>query len=135
MEDKRDNFVVIVAGYPDEMDSFIHSNPGLESRFNRYIHFEDYSPDEMVEIFCLLCRKNQYELTDGAKEKLHEYFTVTDISEIANGRGARNLFEKVLTQQAIRMDAFDSDQSENDLSTITLDDIENVLQKEGSNYG
>jgi len=135
MEDKRDNFVVIVAGYPDEMDSFIHSNPGLESRFNRHIHFEDYSPKEMVEIFCLLCRKNQYELSEDGKKKLHEYFSAIDISEIANGRGARNLFEKVVTQQAIRMNAVDGDQSGKDLSTIILEDIENALQKEGSNYG
>ena len=93
MEDKRDNFAVIVAGYPDLMDEFVQSNPGLESRFNRYIHFEDYSADEMLSIFKMSCEKNQYTLTEAAEEAVKKYFSTVSISDIANGRGARNLFE------------------------------------------
>lgn len=57
MEDHRDDLVVIVAGYTDLMDRFIHSNPGLESRFNRFLLFDDYTIDEMVEIFRMQCKR------------------------------------------------------------------------------
>ena len=126
MEDKRDDFVVIVAGYPDLMDTFVHSNPGLESRFNRYIHFEDYSADEMLCIFKMSCEKNQYVLTEAAETAVKAYFATASISAIANGRGARNLFEKVVTQQAKRTVAMAESQVD-ELSTITEDDIKNAL--------
>ena len=67
MEDHRDDLVVIVAGYTDLMDKFIHSNPGLESRFNRFLLFEDYTADEMVQIFDMQCKKGCYRLTDDAR--------------------------------------------------------------------
>lgn len=126
MEDKRDDFVVIVAGYPDLMDAFVQSNPGLESRFNRYIHFEDYSADEMLSIFKMSCQKNQYALTESAEAVVKDYFSTVSISDIANGRGARNLFEKVVTQQAKRTVAMPESQADN-LSTITADDVKNAL--------
>ena len=66
MEDHRDDLVVIVAGYTDLMDKFIHSNPGLESRFNRFLLFEDYTADEMVQIFDMQCKKGCYRLTEDA---------------------------------------------------------------------
>ena len=66
MEDHRDDLVVIVAGYTDLMDRFIHSNPGLESRFNRFLLFDDYTTDEMVEIFRMQCKKGCYQLTEEA---------------------------------------------------------------------
>ena len=128
MEDKRDDFVVIVAGYPDLMDTFVHSNPGLESRFNRYIHFEDYSADEMLCIFKMSCEKNQYVLTEAAETAVKAYFATASISAIANGRGARNLFEKVVTQQAKRTVAMSESQAD-ELSTITEDDIKNALAR------
>ena len=128
MEDKRDDFVVIVAGYPDLMDAFVHSNPGLESRFNRYIHFEDYSADEMLSIFKMSCEKNQYVLTEAAETAVKAYFATASISAIANGRGARNLFEKVVTQQAKRTVAM-ADSQADELSTITEDDIKNALAR------
>lgn len=127
MEDKRDNFAVIVAGYPDLMDAFIQSNPGLESRFNRYIHFEDYSADEMLSIFKMSCDKNQYILTEAAELAAKAYFDSVSISDIANGRGARNLFEKVVTQQAKRTVVMTESQTDL-LSTITEDDIKNALE-------
>ena len=128
MEDKRDDFVVIVAGYPDLMDSFVHSNPGLESRFNRYIHFEDYSADEMLCIFKMSCEKNQYVLTEAAEAAVKAYFATVSISAIANGRGARNLFEKVVTQQAKRTVVMSESQAD-ELSIITEDDINNALAR------
>lgn len=104
MEDHRNDLVVIVAGYENLMGNFIQSNPGLESRFNRYIHFEDYTARQLIEIFEGLCNKNQYILSDGAKRLLIEYFEKTDSSAIGNGRGVRNIFEKVVTQQAKRIE-------------------------------
>ena len=128
MEDKRDDFVVIVAGYPDLMDAFVHSNPGLESRFNCYIHFEDYSAAEMLSIFKMSCEKNQYMLTEAAETVVKAYFATASISAIANGRGARNLFERVVTQQAKRTVAM-SESEADELSTITEDDIKNALAR------
>lgn len=129
MEDHRDDLVVIVAGYDEDMEGFISSNPGLESRFNRYIHFEDYSSDQMVCIFENLCSKNQYVLTESAAEKLKLYFDSCDMSAIGNGRGARNAFERVVTQQAKRIERM-SDSPEMDLQAITEDDINAALTRD-----
>ncbi len=128
MEDKREDLVVIVAGYDEQMDDFVHSNPGLESRFNRYIHFSDYSVDEMGRIFRSLCKKNQYELSEDAAAAIKDYFSSVSIPDIGNGRGARNLFEKVVTQQAKRA-AKSSIHSARELSTITESDVFNAAKK------
>ena len=128
MEDHRDDLVVIVAGYDDLMGDFIHSNPGLESRFNRYIHFEDYSADQMFSIFESLCSKNQYELSYDAEDAVKSYFSNVDISAIGNGRGARNLFEKVVTQQAKRIEKTSGDENI-DLQLITGVDISSAVTK------
>ena len=127
MEDQRDDLVVIVAGYDDLMNDFIHSNPGLESRFNRYIHFEDYTAAQMLSIFNGLCSKNQYTLSDNATEKLTAYFENIEISKIGNGRGARNLFEKAVTQQAKRLERLSEE--EVDLQTITAEDIDTAIRR------
>lgn len=128
MEDKRDDLVVIVAGYDELMDDFVHSNPGLESRFNRYIHFSDYSTDEMYSIFSSLCQKNQYELSEDATAAVKDYFSSVSIADIGNGRGARNLFERVVTQQAKRISK-NSDSSSQELSVITEADIFKAIKK------
>ncbi len=128
MEDQRDDLVVIVAGYDDLMGDFIRSNPGLESRFNRYIHFEDYSPDQMLSIFESLCDKNQYKLSKEAEDAVMAYFGSVNVSSIGNGRGARNLFEKVVTQQAKRIEKT-TDDSNIDLQLITGEDISESLQR------
>ncbi len=128
MEDQRDDLVVIVAGYDDLMGEFVHSNPGLESRFNRYIHFEDYSSDQMFSIFNSLCSKNQYELSYDAEEALKTYFQEVDVASIGNGRGARNLFEKVVTQQAKRIEKSTGEEKV-DLQLITGEDIDSALMK------
>jgi len=114
MEDHRDELVVIVAGYEELMDEFIHSNPGLESRFNRYLHFSDYTAEELLEIFLLRCEKNCYILADDAREELRKYLTqLQDMSAFGNARGVRNLFEKVLVQQANRLADAESVTKEN----------------------
>ena len=128
MEDRRDDLVVIVAGYDALMNDFVHSNPGLESRFNRYIHFDDYSAEEMCEIFLRLCDKNQYSVSDQGVEVLRQYFENVSASEIGNGRGARNFFERVITQQARRVSK-SIDISDAEISLIAAEDIQNAVVK------
>ena len=105
MEDHRDDLVVIVAGYDGLMDTFIHSNPGLESRFNRFLHFDDYSIDEMMGIFRMQCEKGCYELSDGAEEMIRDYIQEENSNSISfgNARGVRNIFEHILVNQANRL--------------------------------
>ncbi|MCR5826153.1 MAG: AAA family ATPase [Oscillospiraceae bacterium] len=125
MEDHRDDIVVIVAGYDALMDRFIHSNPGLESRFNRYLHFDDYSTDEMVDIFKLQCKKGSYTLAEGTEAEVREFIDeANDAGGITfgNARGVRNLFEQILTEQANRLAQLESCSRE-DLMTITQEDV------------
>ena len=70
MEDNRGNLIVIVAGYTSEMKLLLNSNPGLDSRFNKYLNFDDYSPDELLQIFQALCSESQYRLDDAGASKL-----------------------------------------------------------------
>ena len=100
MEDHRDDLVVIVAGYTDLMDRFIHSNPGLESRFNRFLLFDDYTTDEMVEIFRMQCKKGCYQLTEEARPLIRDYIAEESADDsFGNARGVRNLFEHVLVAE------------------------------------
>lgn len=106
MEDHRKELVVIVAGYPDEMKSFINSNPGLQSRFNRYFTFDHYKPTELVAIFEFFCKKNDFVLAADAKEKLlfiFEKLYEKKDKNFGNARVARNLFEKIIEYQANRI--------------------------------
>ena len=130
MEDNREDLIVIAAGYDQQMERFVHSNPGLESRFHQYIHFEDYTAAEMCQIFKLMCRKNQYELSEDGTAALEQFFSTVPISEIGNGRGARNLFERAITQQAKRI-AQTAIDSEQELSIINAVDIANAAKKGG----
>lgn len=128
MEDNRDDFVVIVAGYPELMDDFLESNPGLRSRFNKQILFEDYSAEELVDIFSGICGKSFYEVTDEAMECVRSFFTARCEEKpagFANGRDVRNFFEKALTNQANRLASM-TDVTDTDLVTITLADVESV---------
>ncbi len=130
MEDDRDKLVVIVAGYTNEMKKFINSNPGLQSRFNRYIHFPDYTPDELYDIFCLQLKKNQYTITpEGEKflrEKLKEIVDKKD-RNFGNGRYVRNIFEKAIQRQANRLTTQRGAKSETDLTAITKEDLEGLF--------
>ena len=121
MEDHRDDFIVIVAGYTELMETFINSNPGLKSRFNKFIEFPDYTEEELYEIFMLRCRKYSYTLTEEAdallKKIMHDKVAHKG-PNFANAREARNLFEAAVTNQATRIA---------DLEVIP-DDILSVLE-------
>jgi hypothetical protein len=105
-EDDRKRLVVILAGYPDEMDALLKSNPGLSSRFNRVMHFDDYSPIELARIFGWLCEKNHYKLAAGSRAKLmlglSELHRARD-RHFGNGRAVRNLFEQAVRRMANRI--------------------------------
>ena len=105
MEDHRDDLVVIVAGYDGLMQEFIRSNPGLESRFNRFLHFDDYTLDEMMAIFAMRCEKGCYTLEPEAEQQVRAFIQEENDSGISfgNARGVRNLFERILIQQANRL--------------------------------
>lgn len=106
MEDDRDRLVVILAGYSNEMKQFIDSNPGLQSRFNRYINFVDYEADDLQQIFMLNINKNEYKLSAEAEQKL-KIVLAKAVKEkdknFGNGRFVRNLFEKTIENQATRL--------------------------------
>lgn len=125
MEDHREDLVVIVAGYDGLMEKFIHSNPGLESRFNRYLHFDDYSIDEMAAILDLNLKKGQYKLDEAGREAARQYISDANTSSISfgNARGVRNIFERLLVAQANRL-AQSGDLSKEDLMTITEADVQ-----------
>ncbi|MBQ8950984.1 MAG: AAA family ATPase [Eubacterium sp.] len=124
MEDNRDDFVVIVAGYPEPMKTFINSNPGLQSRFNKYIEFPDYSLDEMMQIFDRICNQYDYIVGDEVKDKMNSIIEgiISHKDEtFANARTVRNLFEKIIINQANRL--ADVDVSDEEMRTITVDDL------------
>ena len=124
MEDHRDDLVVIAAGYDGLMDDFIHSNPGLESRFNRFLHFDDYSTDEMMRIFEMQCKKGCYTLEGQAAEMVRDFIREenTDPVSFGNARGVRNIFEQILVNQANRLAGMESVTKE-DLMKITPTDV------------
>ena len=123
MEDHRDDLVVIVAGYTDLMDKFIHSNPGLESRFNRFLLFEDYTADEMVQIFDMQCKKGCYRLTEDARPLVRDYIAEESADDsFGNARGVRNLFEHILVAQNNRLAKMENVTRDN-LMALTADDV------------
>lgn len=125
MEDYRENFVVIVAGYPDPMEQFLGSNPGLKSRFNKNIMFEDYTEEELLRIFMAFCKPFSMRLSDEAEccVKKYLHWLVQHKSEnFANGREMRNLFELALSNQANRL-AEKTEISDEELNEITTGDL------------
>lgn len=125
MDDHRDNLVVIVAGYPAEMEDFLEANPGLRSRFPRQIHFEDYGPKELLQIFDGMGVAKGYSLTPAAREcllqQLHIAHEGRDKS-FGNGRYVRNLFERCVVEHARRVDAI-ANPTTQDLSTLDESDV------------
>lgn len=106
MEDHRHDFVVIVAGYTEKMEEFIASNPGLRSRFTKFLHFEDYTPEQLVEIFKGFCAKAAFKLTSDAEQRVLELFKLLSLARdesFGNARTARNLFEMTISKQANRI--------------------------------
>ena len=131
MEDDRDDFIVIVAGYPHEMTEFIESNPGLKSRFNKYIHFTDYSSGELMEIFEHLCRETDYVLTESAATMARSF--LTGIAEgkkdnFANARLVRNYFERCVDRQSNRI-VKDENINDDDLVTFIREDMIDDVEK------
>lgn len=128
MEDHRDDLVVIVAGYPDLMERFVNSNPGLKSRFNKYIYFEDYTPEELLEIFDSMCKKSGLIAMENARDLVLKHFEEKYANRnetFANGREVRNFFEKAVVNQANRL-AQESYIDDEDVATLTAEDISKV---------
>lgn len=125
MEDHRDDLVVIVAGYTGRMQEFLDSNPGLRSRFNKHLHFDDYGVEQLVHIFKTFCQKADFRTAEGAEAALASIFGVLCASRdetFGNARAARNLFEATLSKQANRLVALPKVDREI-LSTIEPADI------------
>lgn len=125
MEDKRDNLVVIVAGYDDLMEKFISSNPGLRSRFKNFIQFTDYTGEELFNIFTGLCNKNQYTVTAEARSALKSYFDnlyKNRDKNFGNGRDVRNAFESIVTRQSKRVARL-YNPSDAEMTEITAEDL------------
>ena len=128
MEDKRDQFIVIVAGYTQLMRDFVESNPGLRSRFNKFFEFPDYTVDELQQIFELQCKKYQYKLTEEADAEVRKEIIRLESEKgenFANAREVRNLFEKIITNQAARVADLENVDEEM-LTTITIDDLKDL---------
>lgn len=125
MEDFRDRLVVIVAGYPDEMQDFIDSNPGLKSRFSRYFYFDHYKPEELLRIFAIFTNNASFTVTPQARRELlniFTYFHERRDKAFGNGRFARNLFEMVVEKQANRISGI-SPLTDEILCSITKADV------------
>jgi SpoVK/Ycf46/Vps4 family AAA+-type ATPase len=129
MEDHRDDLVVIAAGYTGPMDKFINSNPGLESRFNKYFYFEDYTGEQLMSIFTGMCEKNGYVLTDEACTAAEEYFNQLYENRgdnFGNGRDVRNTFENMVSRQADRVSAMENPDKDALMQVLKEDFFEDI---------
>ena len=128
MEDNRDDLIVIVAGYSDLMMEFLDSNPGLRSRFNKIITFEDYMPDELLDIFKSICTKSGMQITKEAEDAVLQFFIERcgmNLKTFANVRDIRNFYERAITNQANRLSAIESP-TNGQLTTLTIDDVSGI---------
>ena len=126
MEDHRDDLIIIVAGYSEPMTRFINSNPGLESRFNKYFYFPDYTGEQLMAIFRGQCKKNGYTLSADAEESALRLFNELyeeRSDNFGNGRDVRNCFESMVVRQSNRVAAMEAP-TRDDLMTILPADIE-----------
>ena len=135
MEDHRDDLVVIVAGYASLMPRFIDSNPGLKSRFNKYLYFADYSGAQLYEIFEGRVKRNDYQLSAQAAERMRTY--LEDLYQhrddnFGNARDVRNLFEKIVSRQADRVAKLEAP-TDAQILTIEAEDLDEVLKDDRSN--
>lgn len=132
MEDNRDDLAVIVAGYTEPMEKFINSNPGLKSRFNKYIEFPDYTVEELEAIFAQNCERYDYVIDDDVKQHIHHMITVRKFEKLenfANAREVRNMFEEIITNQARRVAELEAP-TEDDMKRITIEDLmDKTLEK------
>ena len=126
MEDHRDDLVVIVAGYTELMTGFINSNPGLQSRFNKYFYFDDYTGPELLSIFHSMLEKNGYVLDEETQSVTEQYFTQlyeNRDANFGNARDVRNLFEDMVVRQADRLSALEGTPDKDALMTIQRADF------------
>ena len=126
MEDHRKDLIVIAAGYTDRMERFIHANPGLESRFNKYFFFEDYDGKQLMDIFRSMCGKNGYTLSEEGEKfmekDLQELYDSRD-ENFGNARDVRNLFEQAVARQADRVSQLEEPTKEQ-LMELKPEDLE-----------
>lgn len=134
MENRRDEVLVIFAGYEDLMKEFLDINPGLSSRISREIRFEDYSSDELFAIIELMISRKQYQLKGDCKHKLYQHLSELERdSYFGNARYVRKLVDHIILYQAQRVINMEDSQltSLENLSLVTLEDIENALESFG----
>ena len=133
MEENREDLAVIVAGYDNEMQRFIDSNPGLKSRFNTFIHFEDYNAKEMQQIFLKMVRSDGNQTAEEAEPLLARYFDRlyrTRGGDFGNGRDVRNFYESVLKHNASRLAEMDPAMLTREaLTTLTLEDVQAAVDE------
>jgi len=138
MEDKAGEFVVFVAGYPEEMETFIGSNPGLKSRFNHHFNFQDYTPDELLKIFDMYLEKDEYKITSEAKDELNSYLTSQyrkRDKSFGNARLVKQILEKLKLQLSNRFTVQDvPDKSDEVLTTISIKDISEVIKPDSEKH-
>lgn len=126
MEDDRERLIVILAGYSEDMEEFINSNPGLRSRFNRYIKFPDYTSAELFDIFQLNASKNEYIINEEANQYLKKRLDIVvqnKQKDFGNARYIRNYFELAIEHQANRL-AADLNLTPEKLCELTLEDVD-----------
>lgn len=124
LEDYREDLVVIVAGYTEPMKKFFESNPGLKSRFNTFIEFDDYSSEQLIDILVLMCKQNDYILSDAVKAIIIDYLDklVSNNNEnFANGRLVRNIYDDMVMNHARRVV---------DITSITREDLTLIMDKD-----
>ena len=132
MEDNRKDLVVIVAGYTGPMEKFLSSNPGLESRFNKYFNFPDYKGDELMGIFRMRCKKNSYTLNEESEKAATQLFSrlyENRDENFGNGRDVRNIFEDMIVRQSNRVAAMENPSRE-DLMLVLPQDLEDPKEEE-----
>ena len=125
MEDHRDELIVVVAGYDGPMEKFINSNPGLQSRFNKYFYFHDYNGEQLLYIFKGQCKKNGYALTEEAEAEakaMFEELYENRGENFGNGRDVRNVFEDTVVRQSNRVAALDAP-TKDDLMQFLPEDL------------
>jgi len=128
MEDHRDDLIVIVAGYTEPMKAFLESNPGLRSRFNKFLHFDDYSPQELFQIFTKYCEDEGYAFANTSAGKIKALINLARerrAANFGNARTIRNLFEQTISNHANRVASI-TNPSQSDLTTILPQDVPTV---------
>ena len=133
MENNRENIIVILAGYPDKMQQFLDTNPGLTSRIAFHINFDDYTEEELYEILLSMASKSGVRLSDEVYEKVIEIFGhACKHKDFGNGRFVRNIYEQALMNQSLRIAKIAGQPSEKELRTLEAEDFNNLEVKETS---